>query len=57
MTALYIFGGLVVVGIVAFIFYRVKWGRADRAEEHRRSGKIEEERSEKEGKPKQKTQV
>ena len=57
MTGLYILGGLVVVGIVAFIFYRVKWGRGDRAEERRRSGKIEEERSEEEGKPKQKTQV
>lgn len=57
MTALYILGGLIVVGIAGFIFYKVRWGRADRAEQHRRSGKIEEERIEEEGKRKQKTQV
>jgi uncharacterized protein (DUF2062 family) len=52
MVGLYIFGGLVVVVIVALIFYKVKWGRAGRAEERRRSGKIEEERIEEEGKRK-----
>lgn len=57
MTALYILGGLIVVGIVAFIVFKVRWGRADTAEKHRRAGKIEEERSEEEGKRKQKTQV
>ena len=55
MIGVYIFGGLIVVGVVALIFYKVKWGRAGRAEERRRSGRIEEERSKEEGKPKQKT--
>ncbi len=46
MTPLYVFGGLIVVGVVAFIFYKVKWGRAGRAEERSRSRKIEGERVE-----------
>jgi hypothetical protein len=50
MTGVYIFGGLIVVGLVALIFYKLKWGRASRAEERRRSGRIEEERIEEEGK-------
>ncbi len=45
MVGLYIFGGLIVVGIVAFIVFKVKWGRADKAENRRREEKIEEERS------------
>ena len=48
MVGLYIAGGLVVVGIVALIFFKVKWGRTDRAEARGRTGKIEEERIERE---------
>jgi hypothetical protein len=41
MIGVYIFGALVVVGIVAFIVFKVKWGRADRAETRRREERIE----------------
>jgi uncharacterized protein (DUF2062 family) len=57
MIPLCVFGGLFIVVIVALIFYKVKWGRAGRAEERRRSGRIEEERIEEEAKRKQKTQL
>ncbi len=43
---LYILGGLIVVAIVALIFYKVKSGRADRAESRGRADKIEKERVE-----------
>lgn len=36
MIGLYIFGGLFVVGIGAFIFYKVKWSNERRAEERGR---------------------
>ncbi len=49
MVPLYIFGGLVVVGIVALIVLKTKWGRADRAQARRRGEKIEEERIEEAG--------
>ena len=52
MTGVYIIGGLIVVGVAVLIFYRAKWGRADRTAERRRSGQIEDERIEKEGKSK-----
>jgi hypothetical protein len=52
MIGIYIFGGLIVVGIVAFIVFKVRWGRADRTEQHRRSGKIEEERIKEKGETK-----
>ncbi len=60
-NGLYIFGGLIVVGIVAFIVFKVKWGRADKTAERTRAGKIgdriEGERIKEEGKIKKKTQV
>ena len=52
MTVLFIFGGLIVVGVAVLIFYRGKWGRAARKEERRRSDNIEDERIESEGKSK-----
>jgi len=52
MTVLFIFGGLIVVGVAVLMFYRGKWGRTERTEERRRSGQIEDERIEKEGKSK-----
>ena len=55
MIGMYIFGGLFVVGIVALIVYKSKWSRADKAKDRRRSGKIEQERVEEEGKRKPKT--
>ncbi len=45
MAALYVLGGIVLVGIGALIFFRQKWGRADRAEARGRAEKIEEEKS------------
>ena len=46
MIGLYIFGGVIVLGVVALIFYKAKWGRADKAAARGRAGKIEEERIE-----------
>ncbi len=48
MVGLYIFGGLVVVVILALIFFKVKWGRADKAVARGRADKIEGERIERE---------
>ncbi len=59
MTGLYIFGVLIVVGIVAYIVFKVKSGRADKAAEHTRAGiiedRIEDERIKEEGRIKKKT--
>ena len=44
MVGLYIFGGLIVVGIVALIVFKTKSGRADRAVARGRAEKIEEEK-------------
>ena len=46
MTALYVFGILIVVCIATLIFFKVKWRRADNALASRRNEKIEEERVE-----------
>ena len=46
MVGLYIFGGLIVIGMVALIFYKAKWGRATKKEARGRAGKIEGERIE-----------
>ncbi len=46
MVGLYIFGGVAAVCLIALIFYKVKWGRADRAEARGRAGR-EEERTKK----------
>ena len=45
MVGLYIAGGLVVVGLVALIFFRQRWSRAGKKESRGRAEKIEEERS------------
>ena len=47
MVGLYVLGGLIVVGIGVLIVYKVKWGRASKAEARRRQEKIDEERSKK----------
>ena len=47
MVGLYVLGGLIVVGIVALIVYKVKWGRAGKAEARGRQEKIDGERSKK----------
>ena len=46
MTGIYIFGGLIVVGVVAFIFLKVKWARSGKKESRRREEKSEDERNE-----------
>ncbi len=46
MLGLYIFGGVIVVLIGALIFFRIKWGRADRAEARGRSNTIEKDEKE-----------
>lgn len=46
MAGLYIFGGLIVVGIVALIVFKMKSSRADRVVARGRAEKIEEERIE-----------
>jgi len=46
MVGLYIAGGLVVVGLVALIFFRQKWVRVDKKKSRGRAEKIEEERIE-----------
>jgi hypothetical protein len=57
MIGIYALGVLVVLGIAGYIVFKVRWGRADRAERDRRSGKIEDERIEEEAERKRKTQV
>jgi len=52
----YIIGGIVVVGLVVLVFYKVKWGRASKAERKGRSDNIEAERVEEEAKRKQKSE-
>ena len=46
MVGLYIFGGLVVVGIVAIFVFQRKWSRATKTEVRIREAKIENERIE-----------
>ncbi len=46
MAGLYVAGGLIVVAIVALIFFKAKWGRADKEVTRGREEKIEEERVE-----------
>ena len=46
MAGLYIFGGLIVVGVVALIVLKIKSSRADAALSRRRADKIEDERIE-----------
>lgn len=42
MVGIYIFGVLVVVGLVVLMFLRTKWSRADRAVARGRAEQIEE---------------
>ena len=46
MVGLYIFGGLIVVGIGAVLFFQRKWSRATKTEVRTREAKIENERIE-----------
>ena len=46
MVGLYIFGGLIVVGIGALLFIQRKWSRATKTEVRIREAKIENERIE-----------
>ena len=46
MIALYIFGGLIVVGIVVIFVFQRKWSRATKTEIRIREAKIENERIE-----------
>ncbi len=46
MTGLYIFGGLVLAGFAALIFYKVRWGRASKKESNRLSDNIAKDRVE-----------
>ena len=50
MVPLYILGGVVVVGIVALVFFRQRWVRADNRESRSREENIERERVEEEDK-------
>jgi hypothetical protein len=45
---LYILMGIVVVGFAALLFYKIKWSRADKKAERKRTDKIEDERVEEE---------
>jgi uncharacterized membrane protein YraQ (UPF0718 family) len=44
MTGVYIIAGLIVAGVAGYIFYKIKWGMSDRAENRSRSRSIEAER-------------
>ena len=46
MIGLYIFGGLIVVGIVVIFVFQRKWSRATKTEVRIREAKIENERIE-----------
>ena len=46
MVGLYIFGGLIVIGIGAILFVQRKWSRATKTEVNIREAKIENERIE-----------
>ena len=46
MVVLYVFGGLIVVGIVTLLFIQRKWSRATKTEVRVREAKIENERIE-----------
>jgi len=46
MIALYIFGGLIVVGIIVIFVFQRKWSRATKTELRIREAKIENERIE-----------
>ena len=46
MVGLYVFGGLIVVGIVTLLFIQRKWSRATKTEVRVREENIEEERIE-----------
>ena len=46
MVGLYIFGGLIVIGIVALLFIQRKWSRATKTEVRIREANIENERVE-----------
>ena len=48
MVPLYILGGVVVVGVVALIFFRQRWVNADNRESRSREENIERERIEEE---------
>jgi hypothetical protein len=55
-TGVYIVGGVVILGVAALVFYRVKWNRASKAERKGRSDNIEAERVEEEAKRKEKSE-
>jgi hypothetical protein len=46
MVGLYIFGGLLIVGLMALMVFRTKWGRATKKEARGREENIENERIE-----------
>ncbi len=46
MVGLYIFGGLIIVGLVVLIVFKTKWSRATKKEARGRADKIEVERTE-----------
>jgi hypothetical protein len=50
MVGLYIIGGLILVGIGALTFFKIKWSRADRVVASIRAERIEKKRIEAEAK-------
>jgi len=56
MIGVYIIGGIIILGAAVFIFYKVKWGRASKAEANRRSDNIEADRIDEEAKRKEKSE-
>jgi branched-subunit amino acid ABC-type transport system permease component len=44
MVGMYIFVGLIVVGLVALMVFRSRLGRTDRAEAHRRATELAKEK-------------
>ena len=46
MVGMYILGGLFLFGLVAFVFFKIKWNRADKAAFRARAEKLEKERIE-----------
>jgi hypothetical protein len=45
MTGLYIFGGLIIAGVIVLFVFRARWSKANRIEEQIRSARIEKSRS------------
>ncbi|UCB42858.1 MAG: hypothetical protein JSV77_10490 [Dehalococcoidales bacterium] len=46
MVGMYILGGLLLFGLVAFIFFKIKWNRSDKALALGRAERIEKEKIE-----------